>query len=193
MLFLGILTSLTLLSCGQEVAKTNHPEAIVIQTIDSLAIQDSITVSVLEVVIQPNNVVDRMVERPQLSQFVAALSNTTLDSILKTEEGPFTVFAVLNSQEIRAVTAKSDFGEISGWVASYIVKGAHSTPNIYKSFSSLRSKTSFKTYNVKEIAIYELNDTLFFESNSNEKKAWFYSSDLHASNGIVHIIKYLED
>jgi hypothetical protein len=143
-------------------------------------------------VVLKDNLMDRIGKRPLLSQFAHAIKTATLDSILKTEKGPFTIFAIVNEQEI-AAAKPSNANENTAWPASYIINGEYSTPEIYKGFSSLMAQTNFTTYDQKQITIYNLRDTLFFKFSGEQRTAYLYASDLYASNGVVHIIKFLKD
>ncbi|MEP2936941.1 MAG: fasciclin domain-containing protein [Gilvibacter sp.] len=161
-----------------------------------IPVADSVVASYAEVkapavVVIEDNLVDRMVTRAQLSRFVAALKASPLDSMLKTEQGPFTVFAVLNPTKM-ALAKDVSVDENANWPASFIIKGEYTTPTIYKSFSSVRPQTTFTTINEKQITMYDLRDTLFFELHPSNTKAFLYSSDLRASNGIVHLLKFVD-
>jgi len=169
-----------------------NQEATLVNFTDTIATPIAATIIDIPVVVLKDNLIDRISQRAQLSQFAHALKASALDSVLKVEEGPFTVFAVLNEQEI-AAAKQSSTQKSETWPASYIVKGAYSTPDIYKGFSSLMPQTTFKTYDQKQITIYSLRDTLFFKFNAEKRTAYLYASDLYASNGVVHIIKFLAD
>lgn len=187
-----MLILLLTLSCkneGAQKANVNTSASVVIDTVVPI---DTLQVKPPVVTIIKDNLLDRMATRAQLSQFVLALSDSGLDSLLQTQSGPFTVFAVLNPSNMSAVKEWGKKDSLQ-WPASYIIDGAYSTPTIYKSFSSLRPQTTFTTLNEKQFTLFDRRDTLFIEFNQESPKAYLYSSDLQASNGIVHLIKFVGD
>ncbi|MFC7358335.1 fasciclin domain-containing protein [Jejudonia soesokkakensis] len=160
---------LVFLSCKQNAASPD------IKT-PSRVVQDS---TPLEKQIIQNNLMDRLHAREELKYFARGIDSSELSEILRKEEGPFTIFALLNS-EIDTLTSPKNFQK-------YLIKEKITTAMMVQRNRKYDGGYKLKTVYGELLTVAKAGDSILLLTKVGDTLL-MGQSDILANNGIIHFV-----
>ncbi|MDX1686091.1 MAG: fasciclin domain-containing protein [Saprospiraceae bacterium] len=140
------------------------------------------TIHVIDNVLLPMDVVGIATSNSDFSQLVDALGSASGDLVsVLSGDGPFTVFAPLNSafQEISGTVAGLDADQLASVLTYHVVSG-----NVRS--EDLTDGMSVTTIQTEQFTVSIGNDVTITDSNGNV--ATVVLTDVQGTNGVVHVI-----
>lgn len=168
-LLVGGLLFVLLISCKQ---KTTTPEI-------------EIALPVLEDSIPPkkriikNNIMDRLHARDELRYFTRGIDSVELSEILRKEEGPFTLFAFINS-EIDTLSPPKNFQK-------YLIKDKITTAMMVQRNRKYDGGYKLKTMSGELLTVAKTGDSILILNKAGDS-LHVRKSDILASNGTIHFV-----
>ena len=143
---------------------------------------------------QSNSIAAKAMATDTLSTLVSALQAAELAEMMKTEEGPFTVFAPNNAAfskvdqaTLESLMMEENKDKLAGVLKYHVVEGEVMAADLVKMIQD-----NDGTYAVSTVGGGELTASLEGENviltDENGNKATVVQADVDASNGVVHII-----
>ena len=143
---------------------------------------------------ESNSIAGKAMATDSLSTLVSALQSAELAEMLKTEEGPFTVFAPNNaafSKVDKATLDKLMMQENKDQLASvlkyHVVEGEVMASDLVKMINDNNGEYAISTVGGGELKA-SLDGEKVILTDEAGNKATVVQADVDASNGVVHII-----
>lgn len=173
----GTQASLLIEKSGNDVSLNGNSEVI-----DADIEASNGTIHVINQVIMPMSIVDIAVTNSNFSQLVDALGNASGDLVtVLNGDGPFTVFAPLNSafQEISGTVAGLNADQLASVLTYHVASG-----NVRS--TDLMDGMTVTTVQTEDITINTGNEVTITDANGNV--ATVVLADVQGTNGVVHVI-----
>lgn len=143
---------------------------------------------------ESNSIAAKAMATDSLSTLVSALQSAELAEMLKTEEGPFTVFAPNNSAFSKVDKATLDNlmmqenkDQLAGVLKYHVVEGEVMASDLIKMIKDNNGEYTISTVGGGDLkASLEGENVILTDEAGN--KATVVQTDVDASNGVVHII-----
>lgn len=140
------------------------------------------------------DIVDVAVSVDDFSTLVTALKAADLVEALK-GEGPFTVFAPVNSgfekideATLGALLQPENKNQLSGILTYHVVAGRLEAKDVAAALESGNGKAELTTLNGETLTAVSKDDGIYLmDANGNHSK--ISKTDVMASNGVIHIIE----
>jgi uncharacterized surface protein with fasciclin (FAS1) repeats len=164
-----VLSVIVIFGCKQEttVPKT---QKIILAPEEVLAIEKQIL---------PDNMMDRLFARPEVSNFTKGIDRTEASEMLQKEKGPFTLLALLNS-EIDTLKPPKTFQK-------YLIKEKVTSAMMVQRNRRYEGGYKLKTMEGEFLTVAKLGDTILV-INKGGDTLQIGKSDILASNGIIHLV-----
>jgi len=143
---------------------------------------------------ESTSVAAKVMAAPELSTLVSAMQSAELAEMMKTQEGPFTVFAPTNDAFAKVPKAtldklmlpenKADLKKVLDY---HVVNGKITSAQLVKSIKDNKGTYKFKTVEGTELTAMMSGDKVVLK-DENGKTATVTKADIDASNGVVHEI-----
>lgn len=143
---------------------------------------------------ESNSVAARAMATPELSTLVSAMQAAEMAEMMKTEAGPYTVFAPSNEAFAKIPKATLDNlllpenkGDLQKVLSYHVVNGKITHGQLMQSIKDNNGTYVFKTAEGAEITAMMSGEKVVLK-DENGKTANVTVVDVDASNGVVHII-----
>jgi uncharacterized surface protein with fasciclin (FAS1) repeats len=143
---------------------------------------------------QSNSIAAKAMATPDLSTLVSALQSAELATMMKEDEGPFTVFAPSNDAFAKVPQATLDNlmmeenqSDLQTVLNYHVVSGEITSADLAQAIKDNNGTYTFKTVEGAELTAMMSGDKIMLK-DGNGKTATVVQADVDASNGVVHVI-----
>ena len=143
---------------------------------------------------QSNSIAAKAMATEDLSTLVTALQSAELATMMKEDEGPFTVFAPSNEAFAKVPKAtmdklmmKENQSDLQNVLKYHVVSGEITSADLAKAIKDNNGTYKFNTVEGNELTAMMSGDKIVLK-DGNGKTATIVQADVDASNGVVHII-----
>jgi uncharacterized surface protein with fasciclin (FAS1) repeats len=143
---------------------------------------------------ESNSVASKAMATPELSTLVSAMQSAELAEMMKTQEGPFTVFAPTNDAFAKVPKATLDMlmlpenkADLQKVLTYHVVNGKITSEQLVQSIKDNDGTYKFVTAEGSELTAMMSGENVVLK-DENGKTATITQVDVDASNGVVHII-----
>ncbi|CAM4228235.1 fasciclin domain-containing protein [Gillisia hiemivivida] len=143
---------------------------------------------------QSNSIAAKAMATADLSTLVSALQSAELATMMKEDEGPFTVFAPSNDAFAKVPKAtldnlmmKENQSDLQAVLKYHVVSGEITSTDLAKAIKDNNGTYKFKTVEGAELTAMMSGDKIMLK-DGNGKTATVIQADVDASNGVVHVI-----
>ncbi len=143
---------------------------------------------------QSNSIAAKAMATEDLSTLVSALQSAELATMMKEDEGPFTVFAPTNAAFSKVPKATLDNlmmaenkEKLQTVLKYHVVSGKITSADLAKAIKDNNGTYKFNTVEGAELTAMMKGDNIVLK-DGNGKTATVVQADVEASNGVVHVI-----
>ncbi len=143
---------------------------------------------------QSNSIAAKAMATEDLSTLVSALQSAELATMMKEDEGPFTVFAPTNAAFSKVPKATLDNlmmaenkEKLQTVLKYHVVSGKITSADLAKAIKDNNGTYKFNTVEGAELTAMMKGDNVVLK-DGNGKTATVVQADVEASNGVVHVI-----
>tara|TARA_R100000935_G_C2829535_1_gene164242 strand:- start:103 stop:735 length:633 start_codon:yes stop_codon:yes gene_type:complete len=143
---------------------------------------------------QSNSIAAKAMATAELSTLVSALQSAELATMMKEDEGPFTVFAPSNDAFSKVPKATLDKlmmpenqADLQTVLKYHVVSGEITSADLAKAIKDNNGTYKFNTVEGAELTAMMSGDKIVLK-DGNGKTATVVQADVDASNGVVHVI-----
>ncbi|MDT0686109.1 fasciclin domain-containing protein [Autumnicola psychrophila] len=144
--------------------------------------------------LEDNSIVARTMESDSLNTLVDALERGDLAETLRTEKGPFTVFAPTNSafseisqEELDTLMMNENQDKLADLLKYHVVEDEITSDELSQQIQSNNGEYTFSTMAGEDITAMMSGDNIVLR-DANGNIATVTQADVDASNGVVHFI-----
>lgn len=143
---------------------------------------------------ESNSIAAKAMATADLSTLVSALQSAELATMMKEDEGPFTVFAPSNAAFDKVPKATLDKlmmpenqADLQTVLKYHVVSGEITSADLAQAIKDNNGTYTFKTVEGAELTAMMSGDKIVLK-DGNGKTATVVQADVDASNGVVHVI-----
>jgi uncharacterized surface protein with fasciclin (FAS1) repeats len=194
LLIIAILSAIAFTSCkDHEKEEKAEKEKMEMQRMEAKKEAD-MKANDMKMEMESNSVAAKAMATPELSTMVNAMQSTQMADMMKTQDGPFTVFAPTNDAFNKVPKASLDNlmmpenkADMKNVLNYHIVNGKITSAQLVQSIKDNNGTYKFKTVEGAELTAMMNGDKVVLK-DENGKTATITQADIDASNGIIHII-----